>query len=49
MWPVTTPILSSSLHTLYNRRLEYFELKKNPLNFMKHKREKFSIGIPNLK
>lgn len=38
-----------SLHTLYNRRLEYFELKKNPLNFMKHKREKFSIGIPNLK
>jgi len=38
-----------SLYNIYNTRLEYFELKKDPLKFIKHKREKFSIGVPNLK
>lgn len=34
---------------IYRNRIEYFELNKNPLPFTKHKREKFSIGVPNLK
>ncbi len=33
---------------IYRKRKEFMELKKNPLPFTKHKREKFSIGVPNL-
>ncbi len=34
---------------IYNNRLEYNELTKNPLTFKSHRKEKFSIGVPNLK
>lgn len=34
---------------IYRNRIESMELKGNPLPFTKHRREKFSIGIPNLK
>lgn len=34
---------------IYNNRLEYNELNKNPLAFKSHRKEKFSIGVPNLK
>ncbi|MFT4521966.1 MAG: 4-hydroxythreonine-4-phosphate dehydrogenase [Bacteroidia bacterium] len=37
------------LKKIYNNRIEYMDLHKNPLPFMKHRREKFSIGVPNLK
>jgi 4-hydroxythreonine-4-phosphate dehydrogenase len=37
------------LKKIYNNRIEYMELNKNPLPFMKHRKEKFSIGVPNLK
>ncbi|MCB9246647.1 MAG: 4-hydroxythreonine-4-phosphate dehydrogenase PdxA [Flavobacteriales bacterium] len=38
-----------TMNSIYRKRLEYFELNKNPLDFIRHKREKFSIGAPNLK
>lgn len=38
-----------SLSNIYKNRIDYFELRKNPLDFARHKREKFSIGVPNLK
>jgi len=38
-----------TLQRLYKTRLEHFDLKKNPLDFVKHRREKFSIGVPNIK
>lgn len=38
-----------TLQKIYRTRLEYFELRKNPLEFFKHRREKFSIGVPNIK
>lgn len=34
---------------IYNKRIEFMELNNNPLGFTKHRREKFSIGVPNLK
>jgi 4-hydroxythreonine-4-phosphate dehydrogenase len=34
---------------IYKKRVEFMELTKNPLAFTKHRREKFSIGIPVLK
>lgn len=34
---------------IYNNRVEFNELNKNPLGFKSHRREKFSIGVPNLK
>ncbi|MBI1305243.1 MAG: 4-hydroxythreonine-4-phosphate dehydrogenase PdxA [Bacteroidetes bacterium] len=34
---------------IYKNRIEYLELTKDPLPFTKHRREKFSIGVPNLK
>lgn len=34
---------------IYRNRIESMDLKSNPLPFTKHRREKFSIGIPNLK
>ncbi len=38
-----------TLQRLYRTRLEHFDLKKDPLDFIKHRREKFSIGVPNIK
>ena len=35
--------------TIYRNRLEYNELNKSPLGFKVHRKEKFSIGVPNLK
>ncbi len=35
--------------TIYFNRLEFRELSKDPLQFTNFRREKFSIGIPNLK
>ena len=37
------------LKKIYSNRIEHMELNKNPLPFVRHRREKFSIGIPNLK
>jgi 4-hydroxythreonine-4-phosphate dehydrogenase len=34
---------------IYRNRIELMDLKSDPLPFTKHRREKFSIGIPNLK
>jgi 4-hydroxythreonine-4-phosphate dehydrogenase len=34
---------------IYNQRMEHMNLIKNPLSFTKHRREKFSIGVPILK
>lgn len=34
---------------IYFNRLEYYELNKEPLEYTNFKREKFSIGVPNLK
>jgi 4-hydroxythreonine-4-phosphate dehydrogenase len=34
---------------IYLNRLESNDLKKSPLAFKSHRREKFSIGVPNLK
>ncbi len=34
---------------IYCSRLEYNELNKDPLAFRSHRKEKFSIGVPNLK
>ena len=34
---------------IYLNRLESNELNKSPLAFKTHRREKFSIGVPNLK
>ncbi len=34
---------------IYSNRMEFNELNKNPLTFKTHRREKFSIGVPNLK
>lgn len=34
---------------IYLNRLEYNDLHKDPLTFKSHRREKFSIGVPNLK
>lgn len=34
---------------IYRSRMEYMDLTKNPLAFTKHRKEKFSIGIPVLK
>ena len=34
---------------IYTNRLESNELNKSPLAFKSHRREKFSIGVPNLK
>lgn len=34
---------------IYNNRMEHNELSKNPLGFKSHRKEKFSIGVPNLK
>ena len=34
---------------IYRNRLEYMELNKDPLPFTRFRREKFSIGVPNLK
>jgi len=34
---------------IYMSRIENMELSKNPLPFSRHRREKFSIGVPNLK
>lgn len=33
---------------LYQTRIEYYELRKNPLPYTKFRKEKFSIGVPNL-
>ena len=37
------------LKKIYSNRIELMDLNKNPLPFAKHRREKFSIGVPNLK
>lgn len=37
------------LRKIYVQRIEFMELNKSPLPFIKHRREKFSIGVPNLK
>jgi 4-hydroxythreonine-4-phosphate dehydrogenase len=37
------------LKKIYCNRVELMDLNKNPLPFSKHRREKFSIGVPNLK
>lgn len=34
---------------IYENRLEHLDLTKDPLKFTNFKREKFSIGVPNLK
>lgn len=34
---------------IYSKRMESNELRKNPLTFKSHRKEKFSIGVPNLK
>lgn len=34
---------------IYRNRIEYMDINKNPLPFTKHRKEKFSIGIPVLK
>jgi len=47
----TTSLINSIflLKSIYTNRIEHMELIKNPLPFAKHRREKFSIGVPNLK
>ena len=37
-----------AVKNIYKNRIEYNELNQNPLEFKSHRREKFSIGVPNL-
>ena len=37
------------VHKLYRNRLNFFEENKNPLEYSKFKKERFSIGVPDLK